>query len=109
VIHAILGEWDRLRQEGVPADELAKAKEFVKGHLLLHMEDSFNVAAWCGRQEVLSPEVLTVDEVIEAIAAITAADIQQVAQGLFVRERLNLAVVGPVEDEKGFRELLELW
>ncbi len=108
-IKAILGEWDRMRQESVPADELAKAKEFVKGRLLLQMEDSFSVAAWCGRQEVLSPEVLTVDEVIEAIAAITAADIQQVAQGLFVRERLNLAVVGPFEDEKGFRELLELW
>jgi len=45
------------------------------------MEDSFSVAAWCGRQEVLSPEVLTVDEVIEAIEAVTVADIQQVARG----------------------------
>ncbi len=107
-IKAILGEWDRLRQESVPADELTKAKEFVKGRLLLQMEDSFSVAAWVGRQEVLSPEVLTVDEVIEAIEAVTAADIQRVAQGLFLGERLNLAVVGPFEDGEGFRELLEL-
>jgi predicted Zn-dependent peptidase len=107
-IRAILMEWDRLRQESVPADELAKAKEFVKGRLLLQMEDSFSVAAWVGHQEVLSPEVLTVDEVVEAIDAVTATDIQQVAQGLFLGEGLNLAVVGPFEDEKGFRELLEL-
>lgn len=107
-IKAILAEWDRLRQESVPADELAKAKEFVKGRLLLQMEDSFSVAAWFGRQEVLSPEVLTVNEVIEAIDAVTVTDIQRVAQGLFLGERLNLAVVGPFEAGKGFRELLEL-
>lgn len=107
-IRAILMEWDKLRQESVPADELAKAKEFIKGRLLLQMEDSFSVAAWVGHQEVLSPEVLTVDEVIEAIDAVAATDIQRVAQGLFLGEGLNLAVVGPFEDEKGFRELLEL-
>jgi predicted Zn-dependent peptidase len=107
-IKAILVEWDRLRQESVPADELAKAKEFVKGRLLLQMEDSFSVAAWVGHQEVLSPEVLTVDEVIEAIDAVAATDIQRVAQGLFLGEGLNLAVVGPFEDGKGFRELLKL-
>jgi predicted Zn-dependent peptidase len=108
-IKAILAEWDRLRQESVPANELTKAKEFIKGRLLLQMEDSFSVAAWGGRQEVLSPEVLTVDEVIEAIEAVTVADMQQVAQGLFFRERLNLAVVGPFEDGERFRELVELW
>ncbi len=107
-IKAILGEWDRLRQESVPADELTKAKEFVKGRLLLQMEDSFSVAAWVGRQEVLSPEVLTVDEVVQAVEAVTAADIQRVAQNLFQGEKLNLAVVGPFEDGEGFRGLLEL-
>jgi predicted Zn-dependent peptidase len=49
-----------------------------------------------------------VDEVLEAIDAVTAADIQRVAQDLFQEERINLAVVGPFEDEKGFRELLKL-
>jgi predicted Zn-dependent peptidase len=107
-IKSILVEWDRLRQKSVPADEVAKAKEFVKGRLLLQMEDSFSVAAWCGRQEVLSPEVLTVDEVIEAIDAVSATDIQRVAQGLFLEERLNLAVVGPFEDGEGLSELLKL-
>jgi predicted Zn-dependent peptidase len=108
-IKAVLAEWDRLRQKSVPADELTKAKEFVKGRLLLQMEDSFSVAAWYGRQEALSPEVLTVDEAIEAVEAVTAADIQGVAQDLFLGERLNLAVVGPFEEEKGFRELIEQW
>jgi predicted Zn-dependent peptidase len=108
-IRAVLGEWDRLRQEKVQAHELTRAKEFVKGRLLLQMEDSFSVAAWGGRQEVLSSEILTVDEVIEAVEAVSVADIQRVAQSLFLEDRLNLAVVGPFEDEDWFRGLLESW
>jgi predicted Zn-dependent peptidase len=107
-IKAMLGEWDRLRQEKVSADELTKAKEFLKGRLMLQMEDTFSVAAWFGRQEILGPDVLTLDEVVANIEAATAEDIQRLAQKLFLQEKLNLAVVGPFKNEEGFRELLEL-
>jgi len=59
-IEVILEEWDKLRREEVPAEELEKAKEFVKGRLSLQMEDSFSVASWFGQQELLSSDVLTV-------------------------------------------------
>lgn len=107
-IQAMLGEWDRLRQEKVLADELTKAKEFLKGRLMLQMEDTFSVAAWFGRQELLGPDVLTLDEAITNIEAATAEDVQRLAQELFLQERLNLAVVGPFKNEDGFRELLKL-
>ncbi len=108
-IQAILAELDKLKQDSVSDDELSKAKEFVKGRLLLQMEDSFSVAAWFGRQEVLSPEVLTVDQVIEAIDGVTGDDIKQVARNLFGGNKLNLAVVGPFKkEEERFRELLKL-
>jgi predicted Zn-dependent peptidase len=107
-ITAMLGEWDRLRQEKVAADELTKAKEFLKGRLMLQMEDSFSVAAWFGQQELLGPDVLTLDEAIANIEAATAEDIQRLAQQLFLQERLNLAIVGPFKKEEGFRELLKL-
>jgi len=107
-IEAILGEWDRLRQEEIPAEELARAKDLVRGQLLLFMEDSFSVALWFGSQEILFSEVLTYEEAMEAMEAITAADIQRVAQKLFLEEKLNLAVVGPFKSEDRFRELLAL-
>lgn len=107
-IPAMLGEWDRLRQEKVSADELTKAKEFLKGRLMLQMEDTFSVAAWFGQQEILGPDVLTLDEAIANIEAATAEDIQRLARKLFLQEKLNLAVVGPLENEEGFRELLKL-
>jgi predicted Zn-dependent peptidase len=107
-IKAMLSEWDRLRQEKVLADELTKAKEFLKGRLMLQMEDTFSVAAWFGQQEILGPDVLTLDEAITNIEAATAEDIQRLARKLFLQEKLNLAVVGPFEDQEGFRELLKL-
>jgi predicted Zn-dependent peptidase len=107
-IQAMLGEWDRLRQEKVLADELTKAKEFLKGRLMLQMENTLSVAAWFGQQEILGPDVLTLDEAIAGIEAATEEDIQRLARKLFLQEKLNLAVVGPFRNEEGFRELLKL-
>jgi len=105
-IRAILEELDNLRQEVIPSEELARAKDLTKAQLLLSMEDSFSVALWFGSQEILFSEILTCEEAIEEIEAITTADIRRVAQTLFLDEKLNLAVVGPFKSEEGFRELL---
>ena len=107
-IEAILGEWDKLKQEEIPPEELARAKDSVRGQLQLFMDDSFSVALWFGSQEILFSEVLTYKKAIEAIEAISAADIQRVAQNLFSTEKLNLAVVGPFKDKDELRELLTL-
>lgn len=107
-IKAILAEWDELRQEEIPPEELARAKDFIKGQLLLFMEDSFSVALWFGSQEILFPEILTYEEAMEALEVTTTADVQRVAQKLFLGEKLNLAVVGPFNGEDGFRDLLKL-
>ena len=48
-----------------------KAREISKGRLLLRMEDSRNVAGWLGGQEMLTGGILTLDEVIAIIEAIT--------------------------------------
>jgi predicted Zn-dependent peptidase len=98
-IHAILKELDRLRQESIPEDELRKAVEFVRGRLALLMEDSFSLAAWYSRQELLGPEMLGPEESVARLEAVRAADIQRLAQTLFQEERLNLAIVGPLGEK----------
>jgi predicted Zn-dependent peptidase len=97
-----------LRDKPVPLSELNKAREFTKGGILLSMEDTFANAGWVGRQEVLDPQVLTVDQVIESLDAVTVADVQAVAQRLFSTDRLNLVVVGPFKDEAPFGARLRL-
>jgi len=106
-VTAILEEMDRFRQESVTDDELFRAKEFIKGHTLLAMEDTFSNAAWVGRQEVLDGEVLDLDDVLAEIDAVQAEDIQKIARDLFQTESLVLAVVGPNE-EKDFEGRLAL-
>jgi len=106
-IKAILEELSKLK-EIIPGPELAKAKELFKGRLLLRMEDSRSVAGWTGGQEILAGRILSVDQVISIIDAITAEELQQLARELLVGERLRLAVVGPVQHGEALEELLEL-
>jgi predicted Zn-dependent peptidase len=97
-----------LLKEPVDQEELTKAKELSKGRLLLRMEDSRSVAGWMGGQEVLSGYVMSVEEVVAKIEAITAADMAQIAREMLVSEKLRLSVVGPVKDNSKLPELLKI-
>jgi predicted Zn-dependent peptidase len=97
-----------LRDQPVPVAELNKAREYTKGGILLSMEDTFANAGWVGRQELFDQQVLTVDQVIEKLDAVTVADVQAMAQRLFATEKLSLAIVGPFKDEALFDAWLRL-
>jgi predicted Zn-dependent peptidase len=105
---AILDELDRLRTEPVPDDELAKAKRYLAGGLELRMEETRHVASWIGGQEALHDRVLTVDEALDAIDAITAADVLRVASDLVTEDGLRLAVVAPARYLRGLDRHLHL-
>ena len=107
-IRAIIDELDRLRQEPIPRDELIRAVEFVKGRLALSLEDSFAIATWYARQQLLGPEVLEPEEAISRLEAVQPDDIQRLAGAIFQTEKLNLAVVGPFSQNGGrFRRAVD--
>jgi len=105
-IEAILGELSQLKDE-IPESELSKAKELCKGRLLLRMEDTHNVAGWMGGQELLLGNILSIDQIVSKIDSIQVDDLYRVAQSLLIGDRLNLAIVGPVDDGN-LEELLQL-
>jgi len=107
VVRAILEQLAQLK-EPVSEAELSKAKELSKGRLLLRMEDSRSVAGWAGAQEVLTGRVLSVEEVVSAIDAITAEEMVKLAQELLTSSQLRLAVVGPVTAGEQLEELLKM-
>ena len=94
-LEAILEELARLRDEPVAAQELAKAKAYLSGGLELRMEETRHLASWVGGQEALHEKVLTLDEALAAVEAVTADDIQRLAAELIRDEMLRLAVVAP--------------
>ena len=106
-IRAILEQLALLR-EIIPESELDKAKEFAKGRLLLRMEDTRSVAGWMGGQEILTGRILSVDEVTSIIDAVTTEELQKLARELLVEDKLRLAIVGPVQPDEPFTELLKL-
>jgi predicted Zn-dependent peptidase len=103
---AILAELARLRTDPVPEEELRKSKEYLKGRLALGLEDSFNQAAWVAYQTLFMDQVKTPEEVLQAYEAVTAADIQAVAQRIIQPARYNLAAVGPFEQGEALVELV---
>lgn len=106
-IRAIMEQLAKLK-DPVSESELTKARELAKGRLLMRMEDSRSVAGWTGGQEVLNGRILSVDQVISILDAVTAEEISQLAQELLVGSRLRLAVVGPGTGEDNLEELLQL-
>jgi len=105
-VEAILGELSKLKQV-ISSSELTRAKELSKGRLQLRLEDSQHMALWLGGQELLTQQILTLDEVISMIDAIGIDELGQVAERLLASEQLNLAIVGPIKNEPS-AELLKV-
>lgn len=108
VIRAILSEFKKLRDRLVDEKELTKAKEHMIGSMMLDLETSDSIANFYGMQELLEKDIETPSAVAERIRSVTARHVQEVAQDIFQDEKLNLAVIGPVKDERGLREVLSL-
>ena len=101
----ILAEMGRTR-EGIPAEEVERAKRLVAGRLMLRMEDSRAVAAWMGAQESLVGRMVDVPHVIEQIEAVTADQVTDTATRLLTPEKLNMAIVGPLRGRKRLEKVM---
>lgn len=110
-VSVILEELEKVKKPGAITDEeLKKAKEYIKGHFVLELEDSRSVADFFAHQELLSHEMDMPEDSLRKIDAITLKDIERVAKKYLVEKTLNLAVIGSFEEteEKEFAKLLTL-
>jgi len=104
-VAAILEEVSKIKQ-GIADTELTRAKELSKGRLYLRFEDSQNVALWYGGQEILTQQILDIDDVISIVDAITIGELKEVAEEILPDSGLNLAVTGPIKEEESYRDSL---
>lgn len=107
-IEAMLAEYRKISEVSVTQEELQRAKDLVKGRMLIRLESSDSVAHFIGDEEALTKQPLTVDEVFAKIDGVAPSDVERVAKGLIRSDRLNLAVIGPHKDEDKLRSLLTL-
>jgi predicted Zn-dependent peptidase len=106
VVRAILEQLDRISTEPVSAEELERARAYTRGRLELRMEDSGAVAGWIGTGETLLPRILTVDEVIERLEAVSVDDVLRVARRFVAPSQARLAVLGPFRSRRPFEAAL---
>lgn len=96
----ILSEYKKIAEKGAAEAELQKVKDYVKGRMIMSLESSSTVASFYADQEILEGKILTPEEKMAKIDAVTVSDIQRVAQDIFKNEKLNLAVIGPIEEKE---------
>lgn len=107
-VRAIIDELKKLRDIPVPDHEMENSKTLRKGRLLMSLEDSRSVASWVGSQEATYGEIMTPEQVMERIDAVTAEDVQQLAGELIRSDRFSLALIGPYSKEQEFADLMSL-
>jgi predicted Zn-dependent peptidase len=102
---SIIGrELERLRSEPVSADELSRAKEHVKGRLVLSSESTAARMTRIGRATLFDLPIFSLDEMLARVDAVTVEDLQELAAQLYPEDGLSAACIGPTEDR--FRKAL---
>jgi len=95
VITLTFDEIEKLKQEPPSAAELARAKESLKGSLMLGLESTGSRMTMLARSEVYYNRQITLDELIARIDAVTADEVRQMVIDLFHPSRLSMAAIGP--------------
>jgi len=105
-VEVIAHELKRIAEEPVGAAELEKSRNLAKGRFLLQLENPQGMILFGLRREVLEGEAVEPQEIQDGLDAVTAEDIQRVAQNVIGGHGLNLALIGPFDDAEKFEALL---
>jgi len=107
-VAVVVEELIKLRDNLVPAAELRKGKEMLRGSLVMSLESTNGAGFYFLGQEVLDRRIETPEERLAKIDAVTSADLQAVAEELFTPKGLNLALVGPFSEPNLLQKILEI-
>ena len=97
VIDLTVEELRGLKRSAVPEPELRRAKDHLKGSLMLGLENTASRMSHLGRQEIYFDRHFGLDETLEGIERVSSADLQRVAAGLFSDGALAGTVLGPLD------------
>jgi predicted Zn-dependent peptidase len=106
VVRSVVSEFRNLKTEPVPEEELRRAKDQLKGSLMLSLESSTARMSNLARQEMYFDRFYGLDELIEKIGSITTEDLQQMANDYFRSDSVAVTVLGNLNGLKISREQL---
>jgi predicted Zn-dependent peptidase len=104
VVECIVKELREIKENLVPAEELRRAKDHLKGSFMLGLESTSSRMSNLARQEIYFKRFFTLDEMIQSIEDVSAAQVQKIAQEFFNPKNITLAMLGNLGDFKIKRE-----
>jgi len=87
--------------------EINKAKEYIKGHVALSLEDTRAVSGFFGNEELMLGKIRTPEQVFKNIDKVTVSDVVMSAKELFKKDKVNLVIIGPYKSKVKFERLLK--
>jgi predicted Zn-dependent peptidase len=105
-VETIAREFRKIADETVGSEELEKARALAKGRFVLRLENPQGMTMFGLSREVLEGKAVEPDEITAGLDAVTADDVQRVAQDVIGSGGFNLALIGPFEDAEPFEEQL---
>ena len=97
LIDVVVGELRRIKSEPLADSELVRARDHLKGSLMLGLESTSSRMSNLARQEIYFDRQFGLDETLEGIGRVTTEDVQRVAQDLLADDALAATVVGAVD------------
>jgi len=104
----IVKELKLLRTALVSPGELRRARDYVIGQMDLSLENTENQMMWIGEQLLGHGKVFTPDEIKQKLRAVTGGEIRRVAVEFFRPERMNMALISPLEADPTLERLIRL-
>jgi predicted Zn-dependent peptidase len=104
VVDLVLREFRNLKEERIDPDELRRAKDHLKGSLMLSLESTSSRMSNLARQEMYFGRFFTLDELLDRIESVTGEQVQDIAQTFFEQKYIALTVLGNLGDFKLTRE-----
>jgi predicted Zn-dependent peptidase len=99
-------EFRRLKEELLPVDELRRAKDQLKGNILLSLESSMSRMSNLARQEMYFQYFFGMQEILDKIEAVTAEQVMDMARSIFKPEEVAVTLLGRLDGLKVTRKEL---
>ena len=107
MVDLVIEELRNLKRHPVDAEELRRAKDHLKGSLMLGLESTSSRMSNLARQEMYFGKYFSLDELISSIEKVTAEEVQKLAQSFFDTRQIALTVLGNLDGFKVTRERLD--
>ncbi len=98
VVTSTMHEIRQIKDEPIGYDELRRAKDHLKGSLMLSLESTSSRMSNLARQELYFKDFLSLDEMLESIESVTREEVQNIAREFFQTENIALAMLGKLGD-----------